>query len=451
MFFRKKEKKSYSLYSTEDFFSRLGFKSNQASSNFIDNYFDACPVFTATKLIADAVSSIDIVLKDKNGKFIYEHEALKLLKSPNPFVDGQLFLSELVSYYVLTGNAYINIIGEQKPLELNNYSPNSITIQSASDGYANDYTYSSGNINSIYTRGSDKRFVDSRKNELIHLRSFNPRFSSTNLVGVSHFAGCQLEIAQYILASIHNRSLLENQARPSGLLTYKGNASLEQSQIDELRNFILTKLSGAKNTGEPLFLGGDFDWIQLSQSVKDMDFPSLKKSVAEAIYSAVKIPLPMISPDNMSFANMDASKYIFYDNAILPVLKRILQFFSTKILTRYKNTEGLQYSFDESAIEALEARKYDTATKASKLGVLTDNEVRSIVGYEAVTGGDVIYKPANLLQVGQDTFTQDNRVEPLGKSDFIRIMREQKNQDGGRFYNDEYIQLKANEYYGNQH
>lgn len=451
MFFRKKEKKSYSLYSSEDFFSRLGFKSNQVSSNFIDNYFDACPVFTATKLIADAVSSIDIVLKDKNGKFIYEHEALKLLKNPNPFVDGQLFLSELVSYYLLTGNAYINIIGEQKPLEINNYNPNSITIQSATDGYANDYTYSSSNINSIYRRASDKRFIDSRKNELIHLRSFNPRFSSTNLVGVSHFAGCQLEIAQYILASIHNRSLLENQARPSGLLTYKGNASLEQSQIDELRNFILTKLSGARNTGEPLFLGGDFDWIQLSQSVKDMDFPSLKKSVAEAIYSAVKIPLPMISPDNMSFANMDASKYIFYDNAVLPVLKRILQFFSAKILTRYKNTEGLQYSFDESAIEALEARKYDTATKASKLGVLTDNEVRNIIGYEAIAGGDVIYKPTNLLQVGQDTFTQDNRVEPVGKSDFIRIMREQKNQDGGRFYNDEYIQLKANEYYGNQH
>lgn len=449
MFFRK-EKKSYNNWS---FLNMLRGEYNQVNTpeEFIRFYIEACPVFTATKLIADAVSSIEIVLKDKNGDYIYEHEALKLIRNPNPFTDSQLFMKELTSYYILTGNSYLNIIGEKKPVELNCYSPSDITIVAANDGYAGEYSYYSSSGSYTYERTQDKRFLDGRKNELAHLRDFNPRFSSTNLIGSSTFLGCQLEISQYILASVHNNSLLKNQARPSGIITYKGSNDLQQPQIDALKEVIKNKLSGARNAGEPAFLGGDFNWLQLSESVKDMDFPTLKKSVAEAIYSAAKIPLPMISPDNMSFANMDASKYVFYDNAVLPTLKRILRFLTAKVLVRYPNAQGLEYSFDESAIEALEARKYDTAEKASKIGVLSDNELRAMIGYEATTGGDGIYKPANLVQVGVDTYTEDNRNELMGKSEFIKIMTEQKKLNGERLYSDDYIQLKAKEYYGNRH
>ena len=83
------------------------------------------------------------------------------------------------------------------------------------------------------------------------------------------------------------------------------------------------------------------------------------------------------------------------------------------------------------------------------MGVLTDNEIRAMIGYEAVNGGDVIYKPANQVPVGQDINTANNRDEPMAKSEFIKIMKTQQKQDGGRFYSDEYIQLKAKEYYGN--
>ena len=447
MFFRK-EKKNYNNWSFLNLL-RSDYEQVNTPSEFIKFYVQACPVFTATKLIADAVSSIEIVLKNKDGDYIYEHEALKILRNPNPFADGQLFMKELASYYILTGNTYLNIIGEKKPVELNCYNPSDITILAANDGYAGEYTYNSSNLNLNYQRTTDKRYLDIRQNELVHLRDFNPNFSSTNLVGASSFLGCQLEISQYILASIHNNSLLKNQARPSGIITYKGSNHLQQLQIDGVKDLIKNKLSGARNAGEPAFLNGDFNWMQLSESVKDMDFPTLKKSVAEAIYSAAKIPLPMISPDNMSFANMDASKYAFYDNAVLPTLKRILKFLSAKILTRY-NVQNLEYSFDESAIEALEARKYDVAEKASKIGVLSDNELRAMIGYEATTGGDGIYKPANLVQVGLDAYTEDNRDQPVGKSEFIKIMTEQKKLNGDRLYSDEYIQLKAKEYYGNR-
>ena len=452
LFFKKKqEKKSYGMQDWFAFnFLNQEYSFNNNASAFINYFYDACPVFTATNLITDSISSIDIVLKNKKtGDFIYKHKALDILKNPNPFTDPQLFIKEIASYYLLTGNAYINIIGETLPIEINTIKPTDITILAGSDGYMGEYTVSTAINSTIYKRDAKKRFIDARQNELIHLRSFNPKFSSTNLVGCSAFIGCQLEIAQFVTASIHNYSLLKNGARPSGMLTHKGTNELQPEQIDKIKDLMKQKLAGSQNAGEMVFLGGDFDWKQLSLSIKDMDFPQLKKSVTESIYNALKIPLPMVNSNNMTFSNMDISRYTYYDNAVIPIFKRILKFLSAKLLSRYAGTEELEYSFDESSIEALESRKFENAKISSQIGVLSDNEIRAMIGYEPINGGDVIYKPSSLAPIGQDINTKDNRDEPMAKSEFIKIMKAQQKQDGGRFYSDEYIELKAKEYYGN--
>ena len=449
--FRKQpEKKNYS--STISLLQLLKgvFAGDNNPEKFIQYYVETCPVFTATKLISDAASSIEIVVKDKKKDVFVDHEVLKLLKNPNPFTDGQLFMKELISFYLLTGNNYLNIIGEKKPVELNVFNPRSVSIQADSrDGYAGQYTYSSGNQNFDYQRDAQKRFFDSKRNELTHLRSFNPTFSSSNLVGASAFLGCQLEISQYLAASVHNNSLLENQARPSGLLSYKGSTPMGQDEVDTVKSLLSDQLSGAKNAGRTTFLNGNFDWQQLSESVKDMDFPTLKKSTSEAIYSALKIPLPMVSPENMSFANMDASKYVFYDNAVLPVLKAVLQFLTKSLLnsSRYKDAENLEFTFDTSTIEALEARKFDNASKIYASGLITRNEGRTIIGYEQSQGGDLFYQPATLVPVGSDGFTSDNRSEPSEKAHYIKLMTDLKTADGKRLYSDDFIKKNLAIYY----
>ena len=431
------------------------FGASQSTEEFISYYLESSPVFTAVKLIRDNVSSIDYALKDnKKEEFVTSHPLLDLLNNPNPFVNGKLFLGEIASYFMLTGNNYMNIIGSSKPVELHILRPQSMTVEPNNrDGYPQIYNFNNSVGSEIYKRDKSNRFFSGNKNELTHLRNFNPNYSNNNLIGVSELVACEIEISQYLLASIHNNSLLKNQATPSGILTYKGKDDISQETIDQVKSAINTKLSGADNAGKATFLSGDFDWKQLSESVKDMDFATLKKQTAEAVYNALKIPLPMVSPDNMTLANMETAKLNFYDNTILPLAKTIFKYLGDSLLSRYPDGENLELTFDEAAIEALQPRMVDNTLKLSSSGVLTVNEIRSQLGYEDLEGGNTLYQPMNLVPIASDNFTSDNRQTPSDKSDeraqFIELMTRQKTLEGKRLYSDQDVKQLLQEYYNN--
>lgn len=400
-------------------------------NRFISYYYKSSPLFTAVKLIADNINNIDFVLKDNNKEeFIYQHKILQLIKKPNPFTGKNLFMESIINNFLLTGDAFIEVIGNNQPVELNIIPSQHVTIiASPRDGYPESYNYNGFNSsNRTFTRRNNRFFADNG-NELINLRSFNPEYSANNLRGVSYIQPIELEITQYILASLHNESTIKNQGRPSGILTYKGNDGVPADTQAAVKENLQKTFSGAKNSGNTMFLGGDFDFKQMSESIKDMDFATLKVQTQVAIYNALKIPLPMISPDHMSLANMDTAKLNFYDNCIIPLFTKIANFLNENLLSRYKNSDNLQLTYDEAAIAALKPRLTENTERMANSGVLTINELRSLVGREDLTeGGDRVYQPMNLVPVGQDQYIRDNREKPAKKSmqeDFINALMKQ--------------------------
>jgi hypothetical protein len=74
---------------------------------------------------------------------------------------------------------------------------------------------------------------------------------------------------------------------------------------------------------------------------------------------------------------------------------------------------------------------------------------RELIGYESSKGGDIFYQPANLVPVGSDDYTQDQRAEPAAsKQYFIETMKKYKNKDGTQKYSFEEINKKASKIYG---
>jgi HK97 family phage portal protein len=403
------------------------FNYNDNSSEFLTYYNSNSAVSTAIKLLSDNVKTIPFVVQNQKGEFDYKHPVLELLNNPNPFTSGELFESELVSYYLLTGNNYLNIIGSTKPVELYNLNPRSISIIAGTNGFPNLYQYSPNNSQGQIFKKVDTKFFANQLSELTHLKNFNPNYSNSNLCGVSELKACEIEIALHNLANIHNYSLLKNQARPSGLITYKGDSPLNDEQIEAITHTLRQSLAGASNSGKATFLSGDFNWTQLSESMKDMDFATLYRRSAESIYNTLKIPLPLVIPDNMTLANMETAKANLYDNAIVPLKKTICSFLTKSIMPRYK--DGSIITFDESEIEVLKPREVTNALEISKAGILTRDEIRTSIGYD-VLGGQVGQEI-----VGEKQNQSSTVAEPTTKS-FLSSL---KDKEGKALYSESFI------------
>jgi HK97 family phage portal protein len=466
-FSRKAESKSWGTYG-DSLTLHLGlniYDPSPTNNNraFLETYMNVCPVFTGVKLISDNVASIRPMVLNKNDleEEFPDHPVLQLLNNPNPFTPYKLFIREVVNNFILTGNDFLGINGVQSapPTFLFNIIPTNMNIEANNkDGYPQTYNRT-GNIvgSNIYTRDErDGRviFLDKSENELAHLRSYNPFYSNNDLYGVSDLRACWREIAQYEQAAIHNLSVLKNQGRPSALITYKGQQPLSAENVKKVKKQIMDNINGPSNAGNSAFLNGDYNYIPLSQNVKDMDFPNLHTRTTTMIHNALKIPLPMISPDNMTLANMETARINFYDNTILPLTKTIFEFFTANLMHRYPDSEDLIIGFKEKDIEALSSRKMINTEREAKIGVSKIDELRQQLGREPLEdgAGDSVYQPMNLIPIGQATSTtQDSKSLEETKEDiefYKKLLEAQKDHEGNRLYDDQQVNKYIQEYSG---
>ena len=82
------------------------------------------------------------------------------------------------------------------------------------------------------------------------------------------------------------KSLLDNAARPSGALIYKGPdgaPGLTADQFARLKSELENAYAGAVNAGKPMVLEGGLDWRAMSYTPSDMDFSDIRNSAAREI------------------------------------------------------------------------------------------------------------------------------------------------------------------------
>ncbi len=398
---------------------------------FLNDFITSPIVYTAITRITDNIASINPKVFDKKkNEFLLRHDLTDLInKKPNPFEDPSEFKTSLSSFYLLAGNSFTNAVGRfadisgKKPLlELQSLNPRDVTPQSTdTSGFVTKYQYTTGNITIIYNYEIlAQKYLDDKGNELLHMKTFNPRGSSNNFLGVTALQPLNLEVEQYLQASVHNLSVIKNQGRPSAIVTSdskEGSIELSTEQLEEIKARF-TEIKGAQNAGKINFLPFNLKWQAISESVKDMDFDKLKNATEQAVYKAFKIPLTFASNEAGTFNNKESDKLSLYDDAVMPLVKRMYSFLGKKLLPRYPDSENLELCVDENEISVLARRKVDVANEKKKLGALSINELRTEIGKEAIgTEGNIIYQPSNLLPIGTDQFTSDNRETPAKKKE----------------------------------
>jgi len=387
----------------------------------LEYYTHIAPLYSAVDMIASKAAAVELAIDNGSDEIGFNHPLLTILSKPNAFMSKTEFFEHLYSFYLLTGNAYVVATGpvNRPPLELEVVNPGCVTVIRGDDGYP-------ASIQVLATAGKSRTFM--RKEtptggrffsqgadaEIWHIKAFNPRSLNGDLLGMSPIAPIMDELDQYVEASLHNLSLLKRGSRPSG--AFKFNRALSDDEFQRLQQSADRFYSGGSNAGRVMILEeGEFQ--EMSQTNKDMDFATLKKEVTQTIYSAYRIPIPLVNAEFSTYDNLKTSTLNLYDNAVLPVVTKVLVELQTMLMERYERKNIVStLVYDPESIPALEPRAVDKVQKMRETGILTTNELRSILGYDPVEGGDTILVDANQVPLGDgglDLVNSMSEVDPL--------------------------------------
>lgn len=387
-----------------------------AAYQTIQYFYQCAPLFDGIDRLAQAIASINPIVYDPSNKeFITDHPINDLLKKPSFQANKNALIYQFAAFLIMTGDNYlfVNSIGENaEPRQIFIRPPQAVSIMIGSDGFAASYTVSLNSSSKIYTRQPDInqgfRYINTSNgvtSELFHSKTFNPTTQDFNVKGCSVLNSIYYEIEQYMSTGIHNLSLLKRGATLGGI--FKTDARLHDDEYQRLKAQINEYYSGDSNAGKPFLAENGLDFDATQQSNKDMDFLQLKEQVSSTIYNILRIPLPLISKDTMTLANIAASKVTFYDNGVLPWAERIYDDLGSFLLPRYKGSENYTLWYDINSIPALETRKVENLNQVKTLEVLTPNELRAQLNYKPLEGGDDLYQSSSNVPFASDIDIND--------------------------------------------
>jgi len=412
------------------------------------------PLFNAIDIITEEIAAIQPIIWDRvEEKPVKESKVLDLLNMPNPQLSGPEFLQEMASYFLITGNNLLVGTGSitRPPLELSNISPARVQADgNKNDGFVQRYTVNVTSGQALFNRIEEKRkfrFINGDDKELWHSRTFNPNQNHNHFFGLSKLMPIFHEIEQYNESSIHNLALLKNGATVKGVLSVE--QVLNDDQYSRLQEELENHFQGSENAGRPMIAEGGAKWNNITESLRDMDFLNLKKDVRASIFNTLRIPLPLVTPEKMTLANLDSARLILYDNAVLPLYKRLQADLTQFLFPRFGiDTNRFRLSFVEQDIPALAQRFVKTTENLSKIGALTINELRAVLGKGEIENGDTVFIPLNVIPLGDDLDTSDQSPEDVAKQHrvFVRLLSAKKDNDGERVYSDNQIEEMAKKY-----
>ncbi len=418
----------------------------------INLYKQAMPFYHAVDIRAQAFADIPIRVWDKKSKeFVDDHDSLALFEKPNADTTQSEFLYQLASFFDITGNSFLLATGRVKkpPIELLTISPVKITFSFGNrfgflnvpdDIFVTQTSTGQQKFRANETIDSDTiRFIKPTTEdlEIWHVRQFNPLRSSANFWGMSRAQSLFLELEQYIAGNRNNLSILKRGTRLSMAWTNTTGVELTETQWQRMQEE-KQKYEGDRNAGgTPILDGMGVENIQ--QSSRDMQYKDLQEAMLERIAMTYNIPLAILTKTAMTLNNLETSNLQLYDNAVIPLTNYLYAELTRFLMPRYKNSEDLEFKFNENDIPALKVRTIENSKRLNEIGVNTIDEIRTLLGYEGLaSGGDVILKPANLIAVGEDAFTDDELSKPTSNK-FIRLMQDAKNKDGTPRYTDDQI------------
>ena len=289
-----------------------------------------------------------------------------LTREPNPFQDINTFRRNLITDFILDGNIFIYFDGAH----LYHLPSDNVTIHGDKKTYIEKYTYND---------------IDYTPGEIIHIKenSFKDVYR-----GVSRLKPALRTMQLMARMRAFQDKFFENGAVPG--LVLKSPNTLSDKIKERMMASWQARYRPDSGGRRPLVLDGGLEIDKISNvSFRDLDFQTSIADNEKIILKAIGVPPILLDSGNN--ANIRPNMRLYYLETILPIITKL-----NSGLSRYFGFEIVE---DVTNVPALQPELRDAAAYYSSLvngGIISPNEAREALGYDAREEAEDIRVPANI-------------------------------------------------------
>ena len=329
--------------------------------------------YRCVRLISETAASAPLGVKE-NGAAMADHPLTALLAVPNPEQSGAELFESFYGFLQTAGNAYLEAADiDAAPRELYVLRPDRMKVRLGAGGWPEAWEYA------VAGRKATFRKPEDGLSPILHLRLFHP---TNDHYGLSPLEAAAQSVDLHNAASAWNKALLDNAARPSGALVYKGPEGAENltaEQFERLKTELEGAYQGKAHAGRPLVLDGGLEWRSMSLSPADMDFIEAKNMAAREIALAFGVPPMLLGiPGDNTYSNYREANLAFWKQTVLPLVKKTAAAMTAWIKPVYPQAEIVCRTEE---IEALSAERDALWLRVTRADFLTDDEKRQALGF----------------------------------------------------------------------
>lgn len=324
----------------------------------------------SVSMVVNACSSLDYDVKESigaNGGMRKDSLIKKLNFAPNPYQSAQEFRKNLFTDFILEGNAFVYFDGAYM------YHLPAYQVEILTD----EKTFIKG-----YKYASTTFFKESE------VFSFKDISSSSIYRGSS-----RLQSAQKAIKTIYNMQQFQDSFFENGAifgLVLTSDNTLSRTAKENTINLWTQKYNVKQGGKRPLILDNGLKPHSLAETnFKEMDFDVSMKTNGEKIMNAVGVPPILLAGGNN--ANISPNLRLFYLETVMPIVRSY-----TSALERFFGYDIEAITANVSALQPEEKDKAAALVSLVNGGIISPNEARIDLRYEAKPGNDDLRIPANI-------------------------------------------------------
>ena len=339
-----------------------------------EGYQKNAVVFRCVRLIAEAAASVELCVR--RGEICEAGDpAAALLSKGHPGASAEEVLEQFYGLLQVSGNGYLEAaLVDGVPAALYALRPDRVKTLVSKSGWPSGYEYeASGHKRRLPIDPATGRCA------VFHARVFNPLDDS---LGHSPLSAAASAVDIHNAGGRWTKALLDNAARPSGALIYKGASGSERlsdDQFERLKGELEGAHSGVRNAGRPMVLEGGLDWKAMSFSPADMDFMEARRDAARDIALAFGVPPMLLGiPGDNTYSNYKEANLGLWRQTIIPLVSKTARGLEGWLQAFYGDDLRIVPELDK-----ISALYEERATLWQRLGAaefITDDERRQIAG-----------------------------------------------------------------------